>query len=268
MPATQYDWSQIDPVRRARIEEAESIVRKMNRGETFYDWIHIGEGLREWRDAACELAGTQNLDTPAYRAAFDAARPLYPKLAEVSRDKAERSYSIWMADNRQVLEAWHAGLDDKQRRQWNHPRSVWRHSPLGKAAQAAKKATTEQLPPKTKRGQVAAIDDATERLHHAAEKIERKLEPGLELFDLSPELVDESARNFIEIYRVDDDSIPRFIEALLTQLGVDDRDRILGFLITTAPVAAPEPEPIDPAFKASLSNPRRSRSRKAKSTTA
>jgi hypothetical protein len=102
-----------------------------------------------------------------------------------------------------------------------------------------------------------------ERLHHAAEKIERKLEPGLELFDLSPELVDESARNFIDIYG-EADSIPRFVEALLTLLGADDRDRILGFIINSARVAAPEPEPIDPAFKASLSKPRRSR--KAKST--
>jgi hypothetical protein len=52
-----------------------------------------------------------------------------------------------MCENRTVLEKWHAGLEDKQRRAWNHPRSIWRHSPLGKEAIKAAAAKAARITP-------------------------------------------------------------------------------------------------------------------------
>jgi len=68
------------------MEDAETYAKGINHGAGFYDWLHIGEGLTEWRDAALELTGSQDTDTPAYRAAFAATIPLYPQLASQAGD--------------------------------------------------------------------------------------------------------------------------------------------------------------------------------------
>lgn len=229
---TTYDWNDVDPLRRARIADAEEIVKRMNKGQTFYDWIHIGEGLAAWRDAALELTGGQDMDTPAYRAAWNAARPLYPKLADVAKDKAERSYSIWMYENHEVLEAWHAGLDDKQRRNWNHPRSVWRHSPLGQAAKAVQRTIADPQPRQTV---MRDLNHAVDRISDAADAVERTYGGANQLgFDMAPEHIAESARNFVDIYGAEDTK--RFIDQLLT-------------LIRPSALLSP---PLDPAFARSL----------------
>ena len=238
-----YDWNQVSTLRRERIQAAEDIVRRMNRGESFYDWLVVGEGLKEWRDAALELTGSQEMDTPAYRAAHRTAAPLYPTLAAIT-DKSERSYAIWMAENRENLEIWHAGLSDKQRRQWNHPRSVYRHSPLGQAMRAAEQ-TTNSSPgdARKKRGQAAEIENATIRLHEAAEAIERHLAPDLiSMLDFTAEHIEATAETLISIYG--EPEIRRLYEEL-------------GRRFAKAPKK--ESAALDPMFAASLNAPLRQR---------
>lgn len=242
MNAITYDWNQVSALRRERIQAAEDICRRMNRGESFYDWLVIGEGLKEWRDAALELTGSQEMDTPAYRAAYRTAAPLYPSLAGIT-DKSERSYAIWMAEHRENLEIWHAGLSDKQRRQWNHPRSVYRHSPLGQAVRAAEKVTTSSAPAEArkKRGQAAEIDNATIRLHEAADAIERRLAPDLiAMLDFSPEHISDTLETLIAVYG--EPEIRQLHEAMNRRF-------------------TPRPQQLDPMFAASLKAPPRQRRR-------
>jgi hypothetical protein len=238
MPTLKYDWNSVDPVRRARIDDAETYAKRINEGVGFYDWLHIGEGLAEWRDAALELTGSQDMDTPAYRAAFAAAVPRYPQLAKIAKDKAERSYAIWMWENHEALEGWHAGLDDKQRRRWNHPRTVWNHSPLGKASREAR-AEQRTTAPRKRPAQAAEIEAATQRLNDTFDRVEHRLGPDLAgLFDLSPEHVDSSVDNFLAIFEKAD--VQRFVEKLLARL------------------APPQPtQPVDSVIAKSLKTPRR-----------
>jgi hypothetical protein len=240
MPTLSYDWNQVSALRRARMDDAETYAKRINEGVGFYDWLHIGEGLTEWRDAALELTGSQDTDTPAYRAAFAAAVPLYPQLAKIAKDKAERSHAIWMWENHDALEEWHAGLNEKQRRRWNHPRTVWNHSPLGRAAKDAQKATSE-LKSRPRAGQAAAIENATERLEGILDKAEQRIGPDLaEMFDLSPEHIEATVDNLIDIF------------------GEDGARRLYGALGRRfAPAVEPDPAVTDTAFQQSLAKPKR-----------
>jgi hypothetical protein len=235
-----YDWNAVDPVRLDRIGKAEQTIARMNSGRDFYDWLTIGDGLKEWRDAACELAGTQDLDSPAYRAAWAAAKSNYPHLATVTQ--SERSQAVWMAENRAALEQWHAGLEPKEKRRYNHPRSIWRRSPLGQATKDAQRSVDNTRERKRK---ASDLDNVVRRIESVSDHIEKQV-GGAEMFDLSPELIAESARNFVDIYGPE--SVKRFITELQAII---------------AP-ARPESAPFnDPAFEASLKRkPRRARLRK------
>jgi hypothetical protein len=80
-----------------------------------------------------------------------------------------------------------------------HPRTVFNHSPLGKAARDEKKAITE--PRKRKGGQANEIDDATRRAHEMLDYHEQRRGPDLaEFLDLSPEHIEASVDNLIDIF--------------------------------------------------------------------
>ena len=241
MPTTKFDWNQVPQLRRDRIGEAEKYAERLNHGLAFYEWLHVGDGLIEWRDAALELAGTQDVTAQAYRDAWRVAKPNYPHLTSIAEDKAVRSYAIWAADNRGELEAWYAGLSHKQRRNWNHPRTIWNHSPLGQAAKAAKRATEELKPRKTA---VRDLQDVTARIETVSDNLERTQGGASVLaFDMTPELIAESARVFIDVYGPADTA--RFVTELQALLAPP-----------TVPAA-----PLDPSFTSSLAAPKR-RSRK------
>ena len=237
MPTAKYDWNQVPQLRRDRIADAEKYAERLNRGLVFYEWLHVGDGLIEWRDAALELAGTQDITAQAYRDAWRVARPSYPHLTGIGEDKAVRSHAIWMADNRGKLESWFAGLSDKQRRNWNHPRTIWNHSPLGRAAKAAKQATEE---PKTRKTDKQDLAAAVSRIETVSDNLERTTGGASVLaFDMSPELIAESARVFIDVYGPDDTA--RFVKELQALLE---------------PSAAPDVA-LDPSFASSLKAPKR-----------
>jgi hypothetical protein len=242
---TSYDWSKVDPLIHAHMAEANEAVKDLNKGPGFYAWLRIGRGLLDWRNGAMALSGSQDTDAQAYRDAWRAASLLYPNLALIT-DKSERSYSIWMWENHEALEVWHAGLSDKQRRAWNHPRTVWNHSPLGKATKEAQRGF---VAPRERTTATRDLHEVTERIQNVADQIERTTGGAVMLiFDMAPELIGESARNFVDIYGEEDTQ--RFIVELTA--------------IVKPPVA--DGPALDPAFAGSL-NARKKRTRRPSTRT-
>lgn len=97
---------------------------------------------------------------------------------------------------RHRLEAWRATLDSKARISLNHPTTIWRKHPDGRKAEAADKKMAGEGPRKSVARDIAA---AADRLHDGVDRMESKL-GGADLFDMSPELIGESAKNFVEIF--------------------------------------------------------------------
>jgi hypothetical protein len=183
------------------------------------------------------VALTDDPASYAYRNAWQAVAAEYPHIAGL--DKTERHYYAWMAENEGALREWRSGLTPKQKRAWNHPRTVYNHSPLGQAAKDAQKAASE---PKARKSVTRELNTVADRLNDATDRIESKVS-GVDLFDMSPELIGESARNFIEIFGAADTR--RFIAELQTILE---------------PAAEPE-VPLDTAFTESVKQPRRPKAR-------
>jgi hypothetical protein len=217
-----FDWNKIDAVRRDRIANAEAEMEKLNSGPGFYAWLRIGEGLTEWRDAACELSGSQDLNSDAYRAAFRAGAPNYPRLAKLPQ--SERSQAIWMWENKAYLEGWHANLSDKERRNWNHPRTVWRHAPIGQAMKQKSEPAQAKLGQAQKgRTVLDQIEQAATVLGQATETHEAKRAQDM-MFDLSgPGMIHDSAQTCIEVYgRAPAAAFARAILAILDDVPAVD----------------------------------------------
>lgn len=121
-----YQWDAISPVRRDRMLDAEHAVEAVTTAarESFFGWLRIGSGLVALQQAVMELSGSSTPKGKAYNAAFKVVAARVPKLAEI--EAATRSHAVWMYENREAVEAWHASLDDDTKWRINHPRSVHR----------------------------------------------------------------------------------------------------------------------------------------------
>jgi|SRR6516162_4682077 hypothetical protein len=186
-----YNVDRVDPDRRARIEAAEVDLRELSKLLSFHKWMTVGIGVNEMEQAAMDLAGSQDNQSHVYRQAWRSLAARYPHLAELSKN--ERSLASWMATNREVIEAWHARLDDRKRRNINTPRAVYNNHPLGKAARA------ERNEPRRVRPPAATKDDLTEATQMISEELTRVSGPSA-MFDLSPEHLAASVENFLAIY--------------------------------------------------------------------
>jgi hypothetical protein len=74
--------------------------------------------------AAMHLARANRPKGPAYNAAFKVIAARLPNLVAI--EMTTRSRAIWMHENRDALEKWHASLPDHTKQQVNHPGSVKR----------------------------------------------------------------------------------------------------------------------------------------------
>jgi hypothetical protein len=237
-----YEWETIAAVRRDRIDEGERSIARIDSHarETFYDWLRVGEALDDMQHAAMELAGANQAAGKAYNAAHAVIAKRAPKLAAL--DKGVRSKAIWMAANREAVEAWHAALGDAKKRLVNHPATVKRQFENETGVTAANKAR-QNLDGGTPRrsGQAAQIDAATRRPHDTFDRVEQHL--GLDLaglFDLSSEHVESAADNLLDIFG--EDAVKRLLATLQKRFA-----------------PAPTSVPIDPAFAATLTQPKRGR---------
>jgi hypothetical protein len=176
-----------------------------------YDnWIKVGKAIVQLRRAAAAEAGvdSNSLKHPAYRAAYKRLirTPAAGELREI--DTASTTHAAWLANNLANVEAWRATLADKERISLNHPTSIWRKHPDGRKAEQADAPIPMKRP-----GQAAQIDDATSRLHQVLDKAEQRIGPDLaEMFDLSPEHIEATVDNLIDIFG--EDAVRRLSEAL------------------------------------------------------
>ena len=226
-------WDTLHPDALRILQDAEEAVRKINRHETFHGWLAIARGVTVQRETAMTIAGTDDVNAHAYRVAWRDGVTRYPELGKIN--KTERAHCVWLWDNHDRVEDWHRTLPSPQARKFNHPSTIWRKNPLG-----------EERGGRGRGGRPAKIAEAltvtADRLDAVTDRIESKI-GGAELFDMSPELIGESANNFIEVFGAEDTR--RFIAELQALL---------------APPRTAEP-PLDPAFTASVKKPRARRKR-------
>ena len=227
----------IDPTRRGRIEEGDQAAADLSRGPSFYKWLAVGVAVNEMQAIAMERAGSQDIQSHAYRVTWRALAVAFPHIAELS--KSERSRASWMATNREAVVGWHNRLDDKKRRNINTPQAVWQNHPLGRAAR-------EREPVRSPRREPASREDLTQAVGLIAEEIGR-VSSSVAPYDLStPELVSAS------------------VETCIAQYGVPTaRAFATALLRATQPATPTEPPVADPAFTQSLGKPKRRRGTKS-----
>jgi hypothetical protein len=239
--ATLSAWDALHPDALQILRSAEEALRRIDRHETFHGWLEIARGVATQREAAMTIAGTDDVNAYAYRVAWREGMTRYPELAKLN--KTERSHAVWLWDNHDGLEAWHRALKPNQARAFNHPSTIWRKNPLGEyrekrtrtsrpaAADMFKDAanhfeevlervevatavnpgldlsTSEMIEASGRTlvdyygaKQTAALIRAVVPLVAGSDRIESKPE----LFDMSPELIGESAKNFVEVYGAGD----------------------------------------------------------------
>jgi hypothetical protein len=91
---------------------------------TWADWPIVGRALIIGRTEALKIAGTNSPVGSRYNAAMgqwlrnNGLDGITPQ---------ERYRAILCIENLTMIEQWRAGLDDAQRRRWNHPSAIWAH---------------------------------------------------------------------------------------------------------------------------------------------
>jgi hypothetical protein len=179
---------------------------KLKHDETWTDWVAVGRALSAGKAAMMGYLRTNN---PAGRQWSKHFGGWLRESGFDEIDKGVRSRLEKCMDHLAQIEAWRDTLGVDRRQQWNHPNTVWRRF-AGKHGVAEKE-------PRPKKSSADAIASAVGRIEDAAERIERS-DPGSQLFDLStPELVELSAKNFVEIYG--DDPSRAFVDALVKVLN-------------------------------------------------
>jgi len=187
---TLFDWSRVEPSRRTLVEEAEEVAKRVSSGRDFFDGFAIGHGVLVVQEQTMSEARTDDPSSHAYRSAWRAVAAEYPHIAGL--DKTERHYYAWMAENEAPLREWRGGLNPKQKRAWNHPRTVYNHAPCGKAAKPPSERKLRQAP--------ATREDIIELRAELTDEIARTAD-GARPYDLStPEKIADAVKVCVDYY--------------------------------------------------------------------
>jgi hypothetical protein len=216
------EWEGMEASRRAVIVAAEAAMAAARQG--FDNWVAIGAGFHELQ---LEAMARSNSNRPNGRRYADAYRELEQPTDQLRTfDPSDRKKVIDLYLDRDAVRSWFyddAKVSQRDRDRWNHPSTIMRHY---MAATSLKHHGGECWPGDGKRdgerrarGQAAAIDEATGDLRHVVDDIQHITggTAASSFFDLSPQLITESARNFIDIYGRNDTR--RFVDALMAVLG-------------------------------------------------
>jgi hypothetical protein len=88
------------------------------------DWLYVAHAVRIGRDAALEAAGVK---TPFGKRYTNAMAEWLRQNGLENIQQQVRYRLLQVLDNLPAIEAWRAGLDEKERDRLNHPDSVWWH---------------------------------------------------------------------------------------------------------------------------------------------
>jgi hypothetical protein len=266
------DWAVLSPEARDVIVEGELTLRNLRRHQrrTFDDWVKIGHACLELQEAAKQRSNSSSISGRRYAQAYQLLAP--PELRDM--DRSNRAKAIHLYHGRVAIRVWYYDQtinkqSDRDRMQ--HPQTIlskydsWRRQQREQAAAGDDEpGDPKQRPDEQRRarGTAAAVDDAVVRLDATVDKIERKVSPGLELFDMDPDRIDESAENFIEVYTLP--STVRFVRALLARFTPDAVAEISRFVTT---LGTPDGAPLaDDAFARSLQSSARQPRRRPSSS--
>jgi hypothetical protein len=96
---------------------------KKSQARMWADWTTIGEGLREGRRWAMQMAGTNRPEGKGYVVAYAEWLKRY-KVDDM--DKSDRAKLLQLMEERPAVEEWRATLTDYERRNLNNPTIAWR----------------------------------------------------------------------------------------------------------------------------------------------
>jgi hypothetical protein len=160
---------------------------KLKHDETWTDWVAVGRALSAGKAA---VMGFLRTNSPAGRQWSKHFGGWLRESGFDEIDKGVRSRLEKCMDHLPEIEAWRETIGVDRRQQWNHPNTVWRRF-----------STKHGVAPRERKAQAEALDVAVGRLEEVSDRIERANDGIGGSYDLStPELVEESARNFVEMH--------------------------------------------------------------------
>jgi hypothetical protein len=109
----------------AKLErEAEEALDRIQRGQTWADWVKVAELFAHGRKLAMLRGHANKPEGKGYNLNFSAWLDAHPKLRSI--DKATRNHAMQCHDQITAIEAWRATLAENQRMTINHPTTVLR----------------------------------------------------------------------------------------------------------------------------------------------
>jgi hypothetical protein len=94
----------------------------------FEDYLAIGAALLIGRSECLKLAGSNSLQTPAYRTHW---RRWLDQHGFGDMEAGERIKTMWLAENKAEIIRWRDGLSEASRRCANHPGAIFAHMKAG-----------------------------------------------------------------------------------------------------------------------------------------
>jgi hypothetical protein len=168
--------------------------------KTFEQWILIARAVEIARRKADEMGGRSTFERILNQQGLAHALG-----NNWSSQKNTASKLLKILGQLPGVEAWRASLSRSEQFSWAAPTTIYKHCPLF----ATDKPERRPAP----KADIDAIGEVTADLRKAADDIVTKTSGSAQPFDLSsPEMIEESAKNFVGIYR--EDSSAQFANAI------------------------------------------------------
>ena len=167
----------------ARLErEADEAIDRIEKGQSWLDWLKIGELFVHGRNVAMLRGHTNKPEGKGYNLCFAGWMDAHPKLRKI--DKATRNHCMQCFDLREEIGSWRATLGQNQRDTINHPTTVLRRFRAAQKENAGEAAMRKQ-------SKTAELQEKLAEFERENMKLRDKIEKGGEnIFAMS-----DTARN-------------------------------------------------------------------------
>jgi hypothetical protein len=216
-------WNGLDDNDRQKVVEgALAMTARHKRG--FNDWLKAGEALALLRKEIKQRSNDADRGRRYNRFWKELAPAPLRQIAYHTR-----THAVWLWENQERVSVWWATVTVEQQLKWSDPLTIKRQFDRAHPPTDPPHDDNEDEQPRPRerprRGQAAAIDEATQTLHGTVDRVDhvvRNLEAvtggsGALDYDLStPELIYQSADNFRAIHGgvYGDEALAQFTEAL------------------------------------------------------
>lgn len=140
---------------------------RLGQGQSWQDWLAVGEALRVGRHLAMLEAHTNEPTGPRYQTVFGEWLET-EGFSEI--DKGDRKRLFDCLKHREEIESWRATLPLNKRLELNHPSTVWRN--WQKSTVTGNATVTPRTSPVAKfKQEVARLEDENHRLRRAGDDL-------------------------------------------------------------------------------------------------